>query len=116
MGMVLLAQDNALDILVAVKLVPDLVADDTEAIADLRKEVLRGMALMHPGIVRTHNFEKDAGGAGIVMEYVDGQDLTSLKVQQPGHCFDPEQILPWIEQLCAVLDFAHKEARIVHRT
>src|SRR5436190_13304847 len=65
MGVVLLAHDTALDVPVAVKLVPDLVVKDTEAVADLRKEVLRGMALMHPGIVRTHNFEKDEGGAGI---------------------------------------------------
>jgi len=115
MGVVVLAHDTALDIPVAVKLVPDLVVKDEEAIADLRKEVLRGMALMHPGIVRTHNFERDESGAGIVMEFVDGDTLSGLKVRQPGGCFQPEQILPWIEQLCAVLDYAHREARIVHR-
>ena len=43
MGVVLLAHDTALEIPVAVKLVPDLVVKDTEAIADLRKEVLRGI-------------------------------------------------------------------------
>ncbi len=64
MGVVVLAHDTALDIPVAVKLVPDLVVKDTEAIADLRKEVLRGMALMHPGIVRTHYFECDEGARG----------------------------------------------------
>lgn len=98
-----------------VKLVPDLVVKDTEAIADLRKEVLRGMALTHPGVVRTHNFERDESGAGIVMEFIESHTLTELKTQQPGGCFDPEQILPWIEQLCAVLDYAHREAHIVHR-
>src|SRR5688572_29661667 len=71
MGVVLLAHDTALDIDVAVKLMPDTVTKDTEAIGDLRREVLRGMALAHPGIVRTHNFEKDEGGTGIVMEYID---------------------------------------------
>lgn len=115
MGVVLLAHDTALEIPVAVKLVPDLVVKDTEAIADLRKEVLRGMALNHDGIVRTHNFEKDETGAGIVMEFVEGDTLTDLKVAQPGGCFDPEQILPWLTQLCAVLDYAHAERRIVHR-
>lgn len=115
MGVVQLAHDTALDIPVAVKLVPDLVVKDTEAIADLRKEVLRGMALAHPGIVRTHNFERDESGAGIVMEYVEGETLTDLKTRQPGGCFDPPQILPWLVQLCAVLDYAHREARLVHR-
>jgi formylglycine-generating enzyme required for sulfatase activity/tRNA A-37 threonylcarbamoyl transferase component Bud32 len=115
MGVVVLAHDTALDIPVAVKVLPTSVSSDSEGIVSLRKEVLRGMALMHPGIVRTHNFEKDEGGAGIVMEYVEGSDLTTLKGQQPGGCLDPDQILPWIEQLCAVLDYAHKDARIVHR-
>jgi len=115
MGVVVLAHDTALDIPVAVKLVPDLVVKDTEAVADLRKEVLRGMALMHPGIVRTNNFEKDESGAGIVMEIVEGDTLTDLKIAQPGGCFDPEQIIPWLEQLCAVLDYAHGDAHIVHR-
>jgi serine/threonine protein kinase len=115
MGVVVLAHDTALEVPVAVKLVPDLVVRDPEAISDLRKEVLRGMALMHPSIVRTHNFEKDDSGAGIVMEYVQGENLHELKIRQPGGCFDSEQILPWIEQLCAVLDYAHSEARIVHR-
>jgi serine/threonine protein kinase/tetratricopeptide (TPR) repeat protein len=115
MGVVLLAHDTALDIPVAVKLVPDLVVKDTEAVADLRKEVLRGMALNHDGVVRTHHFEKDERGAGIVMEFVEGDNLTELKQRQPGGCFDPEQILPWLEQLCAVLDYAHREKRIIHR-
>jgi len=115
MGVVVLAYDTALDVNVAVKMVPDLLVKDTEAVADLRKEVRRGMALMNPGIVRTHNFEKDEGGAGIVMEYIEGDTLTELKVQQHSGCFNPEQILPWIEQLCAVLDYAHRDARLVHR-
>lgn len=115
MGIVLLAQDTALEIPVAVKLIPDLVVQDVEAIADLRKEVLRGMALAHPGIVRTNNFEKDESGAGIVMEYVDGDTLTGLKCAQPGGCFNPAEILPWLEQICAVLEYAHRDARIVHR-
>jgi|GEM_PF-3546537 len=115
MGVVVLAQDTALDIPVAVKLVPDLVANDTEAMADLRQEVLRGIALTHYGIVRTYNFERDETGAGIVMEYVDGETLGERKLRQPGGCFDPADILPWLEMLCAVLDYAHRSARIVHR-
>jgi serine/threonine protein kinase len=115
MGLVLLTHDTVLGIDVAVKVVPDIVATDLEAVADLRKEVLRGMALTHPGVVRTNHLEKDESGVGIVMEYIDGASLTELKMHQPGGCFDPEQILPWIEQICDVLDYAHREARIVHR-
>jgi serine/threonine protein kinase len=104
-----------LEIPVAVKLMPELSEKDADAIRALRKEVLRGMALMHSGIVRTHNFESDENSAGIVMECVEGDTLAELMHRQPGGCFEPDQILPWIEQLCAVLDYAHREANIVHR-
>src|SRR5436189_269972 len=50
MGVVLLARDSKLGNAVAIKMVPELVVKDEEAINDLRREVLRGMALMHPGI------------------------------------------------------------------
>jgi serine/threonine protein kinase len=115
MGRVVLAYDTKLHLPVALKLVPDQLVPDTEAINDLRLEVHRGMALLQPSILRTHTLELDEGGAAIVMEYVDGHTLAELKEQQPGRCFNPEQILPWVESLCAVLDYAHRDARIVHR-
>src|SRR5688572_26720163 len=114
MGQVLLARDEELGLNVAVKIVPDLLVKDAEAVNDLKQEVLRGMALTHPGIVRTHNFERNADGAAIIMEFVDGESLAELKARQSTGCFTPEQILPWIDQLCSVLDYAHSEAKIVH--
>jgi len=115
MGVVLLAMDEELGQLVAVKLIPDMVVRDTEAIADLKKEVLRGMALLHPNIVRTHHFERNATTAAIIMEYVEGDTLADLKTQQADCCFAPADVLPWLEQLCPVLDYAHLEAKIAHR-
>ncbi len=115
MGRVLLAFDTKLRIHVAVKLVPDQLMADPEAAEDLRREVLRGIALMHPGIVRTHTFEQDESGAAIVMEYIDGLTFTEFKEHQPARCFDPEELLPWLTPLCAVLDYAHRDARLVHR-
>lgn len=115
MGVVYLAHDTTLGVRVAIKLLPELLAQDAEAMADLRKEVLRGMALTHAAIVRTYTFERDASGAGIVMEYVEGETLKDLKLRQPDYCFDPETLLPWLEQLVSPLDYAHREAHIVHR-
>jgi serine/threonine protein kinase len=115
MGRVVLAEDTVLGVEVAVKILPDAVAGDPDALADLRKEVLRGRALTHPGVVRIHTFEQDETGAGIVMEYVEGETLRQLKARQLGGCFDADELLLWIEQLCPILDYAHLEARIVHR-
>ena len=115
MGVVLLADDEVLGVPMALKLMPEAVARDAEASNELKKEVLRGMALTHPGIVRVFSFERDATTAAIVMEFVEGGTLGELKAQQPGGCCDAEQIRPWIEQLCAVLAYAHGEAKIAHR-
>ena len=49
------------------------------------------------------------------MEHVQGETLAQKKAQRPGRCFDCDEVLPWLEQLCAALDYAHQEARIAHR-
>lgn len=115
MGVVWLAHDQVLGIAVALKLVPEALARSADDLESLRKEVLRGIALTHPGIVRVYSFERDASSAAIVMEYVDGDSLADLKARQPDQCFEPAQLRAWLEQLCAVLDYAHQEARIAHR-
>lgn len=115
MGVVLLARDQELNTDVAVKLVPDLIVQDREGLEELKHEVLRGMALTHPNIVRTHGFERDARMAAIIMEFVDGGNFIELKHAHPGGCMDASKLLPWLEQLCPVLDYAHFDIRIAHR-
>src|SRR5687768_6618860 len=115
MGLVILARDTVLDVAVALKLIPETVMRDTEGIIDLKKEVLRGMELTHPGIVRVFSFEQDARTAVIVMEHVEGETLGQRIAQRPSRCFDCDEVRPWLEHLCAALDYAHQEARIAHR-
>jgi serine/threonine protein kinase len=115
MGVVLLVEDMELARPVALKLLPDEIATDAMEVARLKSEVLRGMKLTHPGIVRVHHFERDARHAGIVMEFVPGETLTEQKLRAPERCFDWVEIERWIEQLCAALDYAHGDAHIVHR-
>src|SRR5688572_24420528 len=83
MGVVLLAHDTVLEVAVALKLIPETVVHDTEGIVDLKKEVLRGMALTHPNIVRVFSFEQEAHMAAIVMEHVEGETLAQRKAQRP---------------------------------
>lgn len=115
MGVVLLAVDSELKVPVAIKVIPKEVAHDDGALLELRKEVLAGQSLTHPGIVRIHNLERSGSEAGIIMEFVEGPTLAQQKIKQTDECFNPDQILPWIEQICAALDYAHTSARIVHR-
>lgn len=115
MGRVILAHDEVLAIDVALKLVPEEVVRDAGGLRDLKREVLRGMALSHSNIVRVHSFEQDAERGAIVMEYVDGENLADAKERQPQGCYDHETLRPWLEQLCSVLDHAHREVKIAHR-
>jgi serine/threonine protein kinase len=115
MGLVLLAHDRVLGLPVALKMVPEHVVNDVEAIADLKREVLRGIALTHKNIVRVFSFDQDDSAAAIVMEYVEGATLSQLKAQQPGRHFDVDTIQAWLSQLCPALDYAHSEAQIAHR-
>lgn len=115
MGVVMLAHDAELGIDIALKLIPDLLIHDDEALDDLKQEVLKGMTLTHPGIVRTHGLVRDENMAAIVMEYVDGGNFNDLKRLHAGGCLEVNKLLPWVEQLCPALDYAHFEIQIAHR-
>ena len=115
MGVVWLADDEQLDCPVALKFLPEIVTHDRQAIADLKREVIKSRALNHHHIVRVHDFVTDGVAAAISMEYVDGGTLSDLRLDQPGGVFEPEALLSWVEQLCSALTYAHGTARLVHR-
>ena len=115
MGVVWLARDEELEIDVALKFLPEIVAMDKESVGELKRETRRNLGLTHPHIVRVYDFVQGPTTAAISMEYVDGASLATLKLEQPGHVFAPEQLLPWTEQLCSALDYAHRSVKIVHR-
>jgi formylglycine-generating enzyme required for sulfatase activity len=115
MGVVWRAHDLKLNRPVALKFLPELVVRDREAMADLAAETRRCLELTHPHIVRVYDLVEEPGQAAISMEYVDGPSLADRKLGQPDRCFNPEEIAPWVGQLCSALDYAHAKARIVHR-
>ncbi len=115
MGVVWLARDEELDRNVALKFLPTIVVNDRASLNDLKRETKRSLELTHPNIVRTYDFVQDKTLAGISMEYVDGDTLRNRRIDQPNHVFEPGQLGEWMRQLCAGLDYAHREASIVHR-
>jgi formylglycine-generating enzyme required for sulfatase activity len=115
MGVVWKARDERLARLVALKLLPEVVAGDPEAVEDLLRETKRCLELTHPNIVRVHDLVQDGPLAAIAMEYVDGESLAKRKAAAPGHCLTVEELAPLVAQLCAALDYAHGEAKVVHR-
>jgi serine/threonine protein kinase len=115
MGIVWLAHDKQLEQDVAIKVLPDVVMHDREAVTDMKRETKRSLQLNHHNIVRIYDFNQDEIGAGISMEFVDGETLSAAKTERPHGCFDVEEVGPWMEQICEALAYAHGTAKIVHR-
>ena len=117
MGVVWRAYDErSLDRAVALKLLPEAVAGDPEAIRDLKRETTRCLDLTHPGIVRVrHDFVEADGLAAIAMELVEGESLAKRKAAAPNGCLTLAELQPFVAQLCAALEYAHKDAKVVHR-
>ncbi|HYC72198.1 MAG TPA: protein kinase, partial [Opitutaceae bacterium] len=115
MGVVWLAHDEELERDVALKFLPELVAMDPEALRDLKRETRRSLELTHPHIIRIYDFVQDGRTAAISMEHVAGETLAKRKLKERDHCFQPRELLPWVEQLVAALEHAHRKAQVVHR-
>src|SRR6476469_2994621 len=75
MGEVYRARDTKLDRAVAIKILPDAFAADTERIARFQREARTLASLNHPNIAHLHGLEEWNGTAGLVMELVEGQTL-----------------------------------------
>lgn len=115
MGVVWRASDETLGEDVALKFLPDAVRWDPGAYDDLKQETRRARQLTHPNIVRIHDFVEDASSAAISMELVEGDTLTGLRLTRANKVMEPADLAPWLPQLAAALDYAHREARVVHR-
>ena len=115
MGVVWLARDGKLERDVALKFLPEIVVSDPRSIDELKREARRNLDLTHTHIVRIYDFVDDPTGAAIAMEYVDGTTLSKLALDQPDRVFALAQLIPWLRQACAALDYAHLSARVVHR-
>jgi serine/threonine protein kinase len=115
MGIVWLAHDEVLDRDVALKFLPEIVVHDRAVLEDLKRETKRNLDLTHKNIVRIHDFIHDVISGCISMEYVEGDTLSNLRADRPAKIFEPDEIKPWLNQLCEALDYAHNYALIIHR-
>ena len=115
MGVVWLARDEELEIDLALKFLPEVIAMDQQAVDDLKRETRRSLQLTHPHIVRIYDFIQDGRTAAIAMEYVNGNTLAGLKIDKPDRSFAPDEIRDWLIELAEALHYAHTRAEVVHR-
>ncbi len=110
MGEVYRARDTGLDRSVALKMLPDEFADDSERLARFEQEARALAALNHPNIAQVYGLER-ADATVIAMELVEGEDLTACVERGP---LQVDELLPLARQIAEALEAAH-EAGIVHR-
>lgn len=87
---------------------------ETELPLDERKEAIKLFnreaeilrTLSHPGLPGIHDCFSVGNSHCIVMEYIDGETLEE-KLRARSEPFTWEEVLPWAEELCTILDYLH---------
>ena len=111
MGEVYRATDTTLGRQVAIKILPDAFAADPERMARFEREAKTLASLNHPHIAAIYGFEKSGGAYALVMELVEGEDLS----QRIGRGAIPiDEALPIAKQIADALEAAHEQG-IIHR-
>src|SRR5678809_1224978 len=101
MGEVYRATDTNLGREVAIKVLPDAFAEDPERVARFEREAKTLASLNHPNIAIIHGLEKSQGMYALVMELVEGEDLSQRIARGP---IPIDEALPIAKQITEALD------------
>jgi serine/threonine-protein kinase len=111
MGEVYRARDTKLNRDVAVKVLPESVADNPDRMARFEREAQVLASLNHPNIAAIYGLEESTNVRALVMELVEGPTLAE---RIGGRAMSLDEALPVAQQIADALEYAH-ERGIIHR-
>jgi Tol biopolymer transport system component len=111
MGEVFRARDTKLNRDVAIKVLPDSFANDAERLTRFTREAQTLASLNHPNIAHIHGLEESGGVSALVMELVEGEDLSQRIARGP---IPIDEALQIARQIAEALEAAHEQG-IIHR-
>ncbi len=112
MGQVFKAEHRRMERIVAIKILPAVMTKDAAAVARFEREVRAAAKLEHPNIVTAHDSDESGGVHFLVMQLVEGSDLSAL-VKKSGP-LGVEKAVDYILQVARGLDYAHEQG-VIHR-
>ena len=111
MGQVFRATDTKLKRQVAIKILPPSLAADHDRLARFQREAEVLASLNHPNIAAIYGLEENSGITALVMELVDGDDLSQRLARG---AIPLDEALPIAKQIADALEAAHEKG-VVHR-
>jgi Tol biopolymer transport system component len=111
MGEVYSARDTRLNRNIALKVLPDVFAHDTERMARFEREAKLLASLNHPNIAAIYGLEESGPTRALVMELVEGPTLAERIAAGP---IPLDEALPIAKQVAEALEYAHDHG-VIHR-
>jgi len=108
-----LAEAEAEEPWVAIKLLSPLLAQNVQALRALQQEATKGRCLLHPNIVRFIDFDRDDDLNFLVMEWLQGRTLANILDSSDASAIDFDAALRIVGQIGDALEYAHR-CGIVH--